>query len=185
VQNEIASKDFINDPNANGIMVRTADKTATPRSIAAGTGIAVTNGNGVSGNPTIANNGVLTVNGVAGAVATSQLGSGTPNATTFLTGAATWVGVLGIGQTWQNVLSLRDDDVWYQNTTSRPIFVGIQVNDPGGTLYVNTIASDTGRIQVGGSDGSSGTYDNFYSVIPVGIFYKAAGSSPRSWAELR
>jgi hypothetical protein len=133
----------------------------------------------------VATNAVLSINDAKGDVTTSQLGSGTADATTFLTGAATWVGVLGIGQTWQNVVSLRDDDVWYQNTTSRPIFLGIQLSDPGGTLFVNTIASDTGRIQVGGSDGSSGTWDNFYSVIPVGIFYKAAGTSPRNWAELR
>ncbi len=133
----------------------------------------------------VATDAVLSINNAKGNVSTSQLGSGTADATTFLTGAATWAGVLGIGQTWQNVISLRNDDVWYQNTTVRPIFIAIQ-SDPGGsTLFFNTVASDTGRIQIGGQDGASGTYDNFYSIIPVGGFYKLAGENPNAWAELK
>jgi hypothetical protein len=133
----------------------------------------------------VATDAVLSINNAKGNVATSQLGSGTADATTFLTGAATWVGVLGIGQTWQNVISVRNDDVWYQNTTNRPIFLAIRTDPGASTLYFNTVASDTGRITIGSSDGASGTYDNFYSVIPVGGFYKAAGENPDSWAELR
>jgi hypothetical protein len=40
--------------STTGVVVRTGSGTATTRSVAAGTGVAVTNGDGVSGNPTVA-----------------------------------------------------------------------------------------------------------------------------------
>jgi hypothetical protein len=56
------------DTASNGIAVRTAANTLTARSIAAGTGISVSNGDGVSGNPTITNSGVTSFNSRTGAV---------------------------------------------------------------------------------------------------------------------
>lgn len=70
------------DPGANGLMVRTALNTTTARSIIAGTNISITNGDGVSGNPTINFTGTLPVaNGGTGAASLTAnrvlLGNGT------------------------------------------------------------------------------------------------------------
>lgn len=70
------------DPGANGLMSRTALNTTTARAITAGTNIAVTNGDGVSGNPVISFTGTLPVaNGGTGKISLTVncvlLGNGT------------------------------------------------------------------------------------------------------------
>jgi hypothetical protein len=47
-------------------MSRTGSGTATTRTITASTGISISNGDGVSGNPTITNTGVISINGASG-----------------------------------------------------------------------------------------------------------------------
>lgn len=68
--------------SSTGLLARTATNTFTPRSIAAGSGISVSNGNAVSGNPTVTNTGVLSINGLTGAVTgfTGATGGGTNKA---------------------------------------------------------------------------------------------------------
>jgi hypothetical protein len=47
----------VNDPGSNGLLARTSANTTTPRTLAAsGTGLSITNGDGVSGNPTVVSN---------------------------------------------------------------------------------------------------------------------------------
>ncbi len=75
VATEFASKDYLNDPNADGILSRTADKTVTARTITAGTGVTVTNGDGVSGNPTVAvsDSGITATQLASNAVTTAKI----------------------------------------------------------------------------------------------------------------
>ena len=63
--------------STTGLVARTATNTFTPREIVASTGISISNGNGVSGNPTISNTGVTSVNGLTGAVVAGAVGGGT------------------------------------------------------------------------------------------------------------
>lgn len=73
--------------STNGILTQTAADTFAGRSIAAGTNIAVTNGDGVAGNPTIAFSGTLPVNS-GGTGATTLTGVVKGTGTSALTASA-------------------------------------------------------------------------------------------------
>lgn len=101
-----------------GFGVRTSPSTTVLRSIAAGTGVSVTNGDGVAGNPTIANTGTLSINSQAGAhtlagangIQVSTVGSTTtiqPSSLSFNSfGARTVSSATPSGG--------NDGDIWYQ-----------------------------------------------------------------------
>jgi len=84
---------------------------------------------------------------------------------------------LGVGQTWSN--PARSNNVAYQNTTGRPIFVVISVYT-NKQVYVSADAVTWITLcSVGASPSESGT--GF--VVPNGYFYKTNGK--RTWSELR
>lgn len=61
---------------SNGIIARNGTNSVTSRTITASTGISISNGDGVNGNPTISNTGVTSFNGNTGAVTFSALAKG-------------------------------------------------------------------------------------------------------------
>lgn len=62
--------------SSTGMISRTGNGSAAVRTITAGTGISISNGDGVSGDPTITNTGVTSVNGLTGAVIAGAVGGG-------------------------------------------------------------------------------------------------------------
>jgi hypothetical protein len=97
---------------------------------------------------------------------------------------------IGVGQTWQNVLSSRSKNTWFQNTAGRPIQAVISIRADG---------INDGRVQVATDSSSSSTYidiailgfDSSESgttiTIPNNYYYRytSTGTVIRTWCELR
>lgn len=102
---------------------------------------------------------------------------------------ASLLGGLGVGQTWQDVLSQRQYNVVYTNTTNKPIFVSIvSYPTPTPTAYVSFYIDN---LLVARSE-TSGINDNtqISAVIPSGSTYKMDnggdnGTRLKVWTELR
>lgn len=100
-----------------GFGVRTSPSTTVLRSIAAGTGISVSNGDGVSGNPTITNAGVVSANSLTGALTVagaSGITATSGGSTITLTPTANYngFGVRTVSASGPSGGS--DGDIWYQ-----------------------------------------------------------------------
>ena len=90
---------------------------------------------------------------------------------------------LGDGQTWQNVLSSRANNVTYTNTTGRPIAVYVSNGDGGGVTsmpYVDGL--QLGRMAIYNTGAAISSF-----IVPTGSTYKVycEGLNPAIWYELR
>jgi hypothetical protein len=80
--------DSIGSLSTNGLIARTGAGTVAARTVTAGTGISVTNGDGVSGNPTVANPGVTSI--VAGSGVSINQATGAVTITAAGTETSSW-----------------------------------------------------------------------------------------------
>lgn len=91
--------------------------------------------------------------------------------------------VLGVNQTWQNVLGSRVANTNYTNTTGRPIVVNVSATASGAPeseFLVNGVV-------VSKTDDPSANYNSTQSIIiPAGAVYRFNTANPISlWVELR
>lgn len=145
----------LGDPGSNGMVVRTSSGITTARTITASTGISITNGNGVSGNPTITNTGVTSVNGQTGVVTVSTTpadgsitgaklsGQQTGSAPVF--GARAWVNFDGTGSIGGNMSVRASGNVTNVSKTA------------SGTFQINftTAMPDADYVILGGAMGGN------------------------------
>ena len=118
---------------SNGVIVKTGTSTVTSRSIAvSGTGLAVTNGSGVSGNPTVALDGLISAIAQVGGTGLLAFQNGATAGGVLIAGTANQISVAnGNGQGGNPTLSLVDDAI-FPGTGGVTIPAGTNAQQPVG-----------------------------------------------------
>ena len=86
---------------------------------------------------------------------------------------------IGVGQTWQNVIASRVQNVNYTNTTGKPIMVFITI--ASGATDANAVQVD--GISVGVESSAAGSQNTF--IVPNGSVYIVNNAAVAIWSELR
>ena len=96
---------------------------------------------------------------------------------------------LGVDQTWQDMTSSRAFNTTYQNTTGRPIFIGVSAQVSGGSTMSLLVSPNSNMSSSVTVDRTSDINDptGVSAIIPNNIYYKASvvSASGLYWAELR
>jgi hypothetical protein len=110
--------------------------------------------------------------------------------------AAQTTSSIGVGQTWQAFstgatgnASFRNNNEWYQNTSSLPIQVAINCRGGNGSgepaIYVGTATNS--YITIATWPSNDGEYERsaFSFIVPVNHYYKLTSGTRIHWSELR
>ena len=114
----------------------------------------------------------------------------TSNGTTWTSSP---LGVIGVGQTWQNVTASRALATTYTNNTGKPILVNVvQYNGGANGVFITLIVDGVIVNRDGGwPGGGNPMYANVSGIVPNGSTYRAeatggnATGSLNNWSELR
>lgn len=172
--------------NANNVAI-------TGGSVTGITDIAVADGG--TGRSTLTANNLLAGNGTS---AVNLIAPGT-NGQVLQSNGTTWAAAtltensVGVGQTWQNVLSSRSTYVTYTNTTGRPIVVIVSSSDGEGRSWESYRAIVDGLTFRFNHSGDFGGAGSCTIIVPNNSTYRIEGFSTRSgtvgspqyWIELR
>jgi len=99
------------------------------------------------------------------------------------------VGSIGVSQTWHSYsTSSRANGSWYQNTSSSPIMVAIDLYGGTGSspaIYVGTATNS--YITIATWPSGDGQYERsaFSFIVPVNHYYKLTSGTRLNWSELR
>jgi hypothetical protein len=118
---------------SNGVIVKTGASTVTNRSIAvSGAGLAITNGSGVSGNPTVALDGLISAIAQVGGTGLLAFQNGATAGGVLIAGTANQINVAnGNGQGGNPTISMVSDPI-IPGTAGMVIPVGTAVQEPVG-----------------------------------------------------
>ena len=94
---------------------------------------------------------------------------------------------IGFGQTWQAYsTSTRQNNVWYQNSTTLPIQVAIDLFGGGNAqILVGTTTSNGVRLASWPSNDGQYERSSFSFIVPINHYYKLTAGTRLTWAELR
>ena len=94
---------------------------------------------------------------------------------------------IGFGQTWQAFsTSTRQNNVWYQNLTTLPIQVAIDL-DGGGNAQILVGTNTSNGVRLASWPSTDGRFErsSFSFIVPINHYYKCTAGTRHTWAELR